>query len=51
MLKPQGTKFHGQNVSLPTHFDDLRDQKNKYMHDSATQTKEQSPDFRVKKLY
>ena len=51
MLKAQGTEFYGQNVSLPTRFDDLREQKNKYMPDSATQTKEHSPDFRVKKLY
>jgi len=31
--------FYGQIFSLPTLFYDLRDQKNKYMQDSATQTK------------
>jgi hypothetical protein len=38
MLKAQDTKFYGQFFSLSTLFNNLSDQKNKCMHDSATQT-------------
>jgi hypothetical protein len=48
-VESAGHKVLWTNFSLPTCFDDLRDQKNKCMHDSATQTKGHSPDFRLKK--
>ena len=49
-LKAQNTKFYGQFLSFSTLLNDLRDQKNKCMHGSATQTKGHSPEFRLKKL-
>jgi len=47
-VESAGTKFYGQIFSLPMHFEDLGDQKNKWMHDIATETKGHSPDFRLK---
>jgi uncharacterized protein YjdB len=50
MLKAHDTKFYGQIFSLPTHFDDLREWKNKWMHGSATHQKDTLQNLDWKKL-
>jgi len=48
-VESTGHKVLWTNLFLA--LDDLRDQKNKCMQDSAIQTKGHSPDFRLKKLH